>query len=390
MGLVAKCEREAFSLGSRLADAFNAPVGQQDWNERSFHDEIVEHLGFAPWIKDGIAGSGGLTLLGNKAADVAKAGGWVDRHIEGSPYQILDHKWIYMLGDSTTRQVWASYAAPFQGNSFERNAKEWSRQYCNRQKSRKSHPGGKNHNPYFADEGWGGPCGVNEVTCHVSGYGSEGLLTFDWKHFPYEDYDDWLWGESGPWGSKNTWENDRNPDILVVQVGLHVCWHGYPAGFYSKHLQSPNTSFVTDHFSNIDKLVKAVDKAVRENLKSSTIVVFMTAGATYVENSASMDECIVRQNRMLSNAAHKYGFAVLERGEIERRLMYKSVQAEEGMAPLTPDVHLAQPAQNIVASSLLRLLTCLNTTNATPSEQFLGDQRRHTGVGASRPLHSPP
>ena len=38
----------------------------------------------------------------------------------------------------------------------------------------------------FPEEGWRGPCGLNEVTCHVSGYGSEGLLTFDWKHFPYE------------------------------------------------------------------------------------------------------------------------------------------------------------------------------------------------------------
>jgi frataxin-like iron-binding protein CyaY len=46
-----------------------------------------------------------------------------------SPYSVLNHKWIYMFGDSTTRQIWASYAAPFQGNNFERNAKEWTRQY---------------------------------------------------------------------------------------------------------------------------------------------------------------------------------------------------------------------------------------------------------------------
>lgn len=38
----------------------------------------------------------------------------------------------------------------------------------------------------FPNEGWRGVCGRNEVTCHVSGYGSEGLLTYDWKHFPYE------------------------------------------------------------------------------------------------------------------------------------------------------------------------------------------------------------
>jgi hypothetical protein len=47
---------------------------------------------------------------------------------------------------------------------------------------------------HFDDEGWRGPCGVNEVTCHVSGFGSQGLLSFDWKHFPFEDYDSWFWG----------------------------------------------------------------------------------------------------------------------------------------------------------------------------------------------------
>ena len=31
------------------------------------------------------------------------------------------------------------------------------------------------------DKGWMGPCGVNEVTCHVSGYDEEGILTYDWK-----------------------------------------------------------------------------------------------------------------------------------------------------------------------------------------------------------------
>ena len=48
---------------------------------------------------------------------------------------------------------------------------------------------------HFDDEGWRGPCGVNEVTCHVSGFGDKGILSFDWKHFPYEDYDSWFWSD---------------------------------------------------------------------------------------------------------------------------------------------------------------------------------------------------
>ncbi len=28
--------------------------------------------------------------------------------------------------------------------------------------------------------GWGGKCGLNEVTCHLSGFGSQGKITYDW------------------------------------------------------------------------------------------------------------------------------------------------------------------------------------------------------------------
>ena len=43
---------------------------------------------------------------------------------------MLRGKWVYFFGDSTIRQIWVSYAAPFQDNKFERNAKEWTRHYC--------------------------------------------------------------------------------------------------------------------------------------------------------------------------------------------------------------------------------------------------------------------
>jgi hypothetical protein len=28
--------------------------------------------------------------------------------------------------------------------------------------------------------GWGGRCGNNEVTCDMAGFGSEGVVSFDW------------------------------------------------------------------------------------------------------------------------------------------------------------------------------------------------------------------
>jgi hypothetical protein len=82
------------------------------------------------------------------------------------------------------------------------------------------HPSGG----HFPEEGWGGKCGNNEVTCHLSGFGAEGKISFDWKHFTYEDYDEWLWSEQGVWnGNYST----RRPDILTVHVGLHTCFHAY-------------------------------------------------------------------------------------------------------------------------------------------------------------------
>jgi hypothetical protein len=34
------------------------------------------------------------------------------------------------------------------------------------------------------------------------------------KHFPWEDYDEWLYGESGKWGVNST----RRPDYIAIQV----------------------------------------------------------------------------------------------------------------------------------------------------------------------------
>ena len=122
------CEYDALRLGTDIADVFNSPIGGQDWVERISQNSIAESLGFAPWMVQGIQNSG-LTLTKASAKELQMKGGWVGRAIADSPYGILNHKWIYMLGDSTTRQIWASFAAPFQGNDFKRNSKEWTRQY---------------------------------------------------------------------------------------------------------------------------------------------------------------------------------------------------------------------------------------------------------------------
>ena len=193
-----------------------------DADARIHQDFISEHLGFAPYMTGGVRHTNGKTLQGSDALSLQTKGGWVGHSLSDSPYSPLRGKWVYFFGDSTLRQIWVSYAAPFQGNHFERNSKEWTRHYCNPQtlegRRKKRHVKGGD----FPEEGWMGPCGANEVTCHVSGYDESGLLTYDWKHFPYEDYDEWMWGNTGPWGKES--KEKRRPDIMILAgMGLHTC-----------------------------------------------------------------------------------------------------------------------------------------------------------------------
>eukprot|EP01038_Epipyxis_sp_PR26KG_P013539 gene13539-18160_t len=373
-----------------ITDTFNAPIGNEDWDERTHQDLIVENLGFAPWIAKGVADNNGLTLTGSNAKDLQQKNGWIGTSVDNSPYSILNHKWIYMFGDSTTRQIWASYAAPFQGNNFERNAKEWSRHYCNKQSARTHHV----KNGFFPSEGWGGPCGVNEVTCHVSGYGDGGLLSFDWKHFPYEDYDEYMWSDKGPWISGFSGEGNRRPDVLTIQFGLHSCWHASPQGLYSTHLHEVNASMLDKHLADIPKLMDSIKKAIMiQNTTHQTMVIIVTSGSSGMShNGTEIDDCILKFNRAAAISAHEHGFAVLERGEIERRLLYKSIQSTNPILEI--EMHLPQPAQNIIATSLLHLINCLNASSIMISEEekefksiIVNNKRKPP---RARPLHVPP
>lgn len=392
-----RCEFEALKLGTELSDIYNAPDLSHDWFHRVYQNEIVEKLGFAPWMANGIPGSGN-TLTGQNARDLHAKNHWVGSSTDSSPYTILNHKWIYMFGDSTTRQIWASYAAPFKGNNFERNAKEWTRSYCSKQDHRKRH-GDHGH---FDDEGWRGPCGKNEVTCHISGYGDRGLLSYDWKHFPFEDYDEFMWSDQGPWVAGFSGEGVRRPDLLTIQMGLHSCWHAVPEGLYSQHLNGTNQHMIDTHINDVTKLFSAVRRAIDTQPKdpaaqrNETTVVILTSGVTGLgEAGLKTDACVQKMNRAVSKAAHEHNFVVLDRGEIERRFLHKSLFAQDVTVPL--EMHLIQPAQNIIATSLLDIYRCALRFDISRSKKA-GDPVITYPLkidvkpidGHARPLHMPP
>eukprot|EP00981_Chlorochromonas_danica_P011919 scaffold4347_cov269-Ochromonas_danica.AAC.9 len=94
---------------------------------------------------------------------------------------------------------------------------------------------------------------------------------------------------------------------------------------------------------------------------------WMTGEVGIEDHSMEMNACIHKMNRITVNAARAYGFAILDRGEIEHRLVYKSFQSPyRNIIP--NDIHLPQPGQNIIATSLLYLYTCLESHGLSRSQ----------------------
>eukprot|EP00428_Durinskia_dybowskii_P070363 CAMPEP_0170414504 /NCGR_PEP_ID=MMETSP0117_2-20130122/32102_1 /TAXON_ID=400756 /ORGANISM="Durinskia baltica, Strain CSIRO CS-38" /LENGTH=176 /DNA_ID=CAMNT_0010672395 /DNA_START=159 /DNA_END=689 /DNA_ORIENTATION=- len=136
----------------------------------------------------------------------------------------------------------------------------------------------------------------------------------------------------------------------------------------------------------------AAEEAAATAKQTRVRVIVLTSGSTGMEvGGVSIDTCIQRFNRASTIAAHKYGFAVLDRGEIEHRLMAKSTLSPQPI--LNSDMHLPQPGQNLIATTLLHLMTCLdkNASNYKIDAEVLENRQKHThNGGAATPLHSPP
>jgi len=491
-----QCEVEALAVGTSLTDNYNSLDEDTEWDSRIHSDFMSEYLGFFGVITQGIWGKAGKTSELRDSMKLQKKGKWLGlKNMTQSAYWALENQWLYMMGDSTQRQVWATFVSPAGGNDFERNSKEWTRENCRRQwPHRRRHPAGG----VFEDEGWNGKCGNNEVTCDVSGYGKHGKMTFDWKHFPYEDYDEWLLGESGPWGNvvdevhgaegvvkaapvlgdnaaavldggirrkllrgeektkqprralqlgdpdvslgslldgdegegdsdqagaahshgdhhhhghehrhehearkltdsevfKGTFKRRprvgdelRRPDIFVFEVGLHTCFHAWD----NAH-KVLNEAFIVKHEADLPVLFKAITKAITRPTADNqtypgheTLVIVSTAGRIGTEDSG-LDHCSWRWNRQLAIEAHKAGFAVFEREEIERRLLFKSdvhMASHQGKY-IKPGMHLAAPSPQIVATALMAMISCLRKSRGEGENTYPYHQ---SGEGRTIPIH---
>lgn len=134
--------------------------------------------------------------------------------------------------------------------------------------------------------------------------------------------------------------------------------------------------------------MKAIRNALDRRENTNTTVIVVTSGVTFQSQGELMDACISRLNRITANAAHEYGFPVLERGEIERRLMFKAMHSDTPF--INPEIHLTQPVQNIIATCLLQMLHCLQAAELSPlSYDYLGYDVHERFAPPPRPQHSP-
>ena len=145
----------------------------------------------------------------------------------------------------------------------------------------------------------------------------------------------------------------RHPDVLVIEMGHAVCTHPTdPAA-------EPNLDkdkLVEQLKSLFDGVSAAIGRpaGAAEPAQRTTVIV-STAPRIAGANHAT-DTCVYRANRILAREAHRHGFVVLEREEMEHRLMFKQ-GASDDLKELIPMSE--PPTHHIVATSLLSLIGCL-------------------------------
>ena len=360
--IVEQCEFGSFQLAVELSDHFNRHNFRKSNKVKDVHDTIqsfrlhqdfiTEHLGFMSTSMSAGYNNTGLTLTNSSSSLLRTKGGW-DNGSHSPSYRPLHDKYMYLVGDSTIRQIFGLFGSITRGENFGKNAKDWSRSQCRTQYPQRV-VGSKNH------------CGKNEVKCDIEGLGPEGRIVYDWKHFVFEDYDKWLWGGTGPWHIDRT---RPRPEILILQTGLHACSH---------ESESPHSKGEANYdkiYEAVPILMSSVKRAVQRveykngQFKPPTTVIIMTSGRRF----SGGDNCILTLNRLIVAAAHEQGFYVLEREEIERRAIHKSeyVNSSFEIPPFEVDFHLPTPIPEIISTAILKIISCSTEQSKGRLEKIL-------------------
>lgn len=240
----------------------------------------------------------------------------------------LSNKWIYFLGDSTTKQLHEQFLAYLdEPQTFVYPGEEgagpplhdWVKQ-----------PGRCDYVPPPYDDT---QCQYNQLRCNslysTSRLGSNVRVTYDWKHFMYEDYDRTLF---------NDFAVNTTPHILVTSPGTHDCMH-YPAEYYHHGLQMRRFA---QHMHMLNTTVVWVDTTP-----------FSTSYATGLATTSDVStlSCVDHVNQVAYDLARELGYYLFSR----QSLILSGNFTENGQYPL----HQTTPVMREEFRILLAWLGCI-------------------------------
>lgn len=155
--------------------------------------------------------------------------------------------------------------------------------------------------------------------------------------------------------------NETRPNAVILQVGFMACYLPFND---SLHFQE---SLITDSEKKIQPLLTTIKQSIlsshsaiskpNSNVQTTALVISL-AGRSLLSNDKA-NYCTWKLNRMIAYEAHKLNIPVLEREEIEHRLLFRSEPLADTVVTLKEINKI--PGPQIVGASLISLLSCLET-----------------------------
>jgi len=190
------------------------------------------------------------------------------------------------------------------------------------------------------------------LLCNSTGFGSNGVITFQHHDSLLEEF------------KPNTLQSILSPESLYsttilsgdqfffIQLGYHACF----APFNQSSLYS--TDYIKTAEGNIKSFLDELAEVLKPFTREANNVIISMTGRTFPTDDRAADVCTWRLNRMIAYHAHTHGWMLLEREEIEHRLLLKTDYADEPIR----SVHslLTFPAPQIIASSAIAMIDCVN------------------------------
>jgi len=132
-----------------------------------------------------------------------------------------------------------------------------------------------------------------------------------------DEYDQWLFGPEGLWPATPGTEKVSFPDVLIIEAGHSTCLHATEPNRAASELHLDDET-VNQHQAQMKPLLDAVKTAIARPTDTArrTTVIVSTAPRVGAGNPKA-DRCVYKTNRILAREAHRHGFVVLEREEIE-------------------------------------------------------------------------